>query len=422
MMRASTVPQAWPAGPALLSPRAARVIARRLVERLRQPDVTIPLAIAFGVRVVVMLAASVLLRFVIGGRHSPFASINLIGAWNRKDAIWYLAIAQSGYDYSPVDYSRANFFPLYPMLVAFVGRVAQAVGLPEPYTLAGMAISWVTFAAACVALYQIALLKFDRRVATGAILLLSVFPFSFYYGAPYTESIYLVCVAIAFLAVERRNWWLAAAVAGIASASRPPGLMLGACVGLAYLIDYARARRWLRWDMLSLALIPTGALAYMAYCWARWGDPLAYVKTSKAGWHSGLQLTAPRLAWQLVTTADTWHIVIHPHVWILPSYLLITLHLEYSALTLLCLATTPFVWRKMGPVYAVFLLLSVAAPLLNFPTLNSLGRYLSVLFPAFFILAWALRDHPRYLYVLAGLSLIALCGYASYFIAGFGLS
>lgn len=413
---APVTPQAWPVGPETPLPALLRATLQSVTRTARRRrDLLIPLGVALGVRALVMAVATALLR--LRHHHESWAV-----AWDRKDAFWYLLIAQSGYTYSPVAASRANFFPLYPALIALGAPVARALGLAYPYTMAGLFISWTTFAVACVLLYRLALVWFDRRAALGAVTLLAVFPFSFYYGAAYTEAIYLMLVAIAFLGVERRNWWLAAGAAGIASAVRPPGLILGACVGLAYALVWLRERRWLRWDMLSLALIPTGAAAYSLYCWVTFGDPLAYVKTSKAGWHSGIQFTGLTLAWRQFSDPAILSIVRHPRAWLTPGYTTITSHTVFVTLALVFLAAVPFVWRKLGPPYAAFLALSVLAPLLDFPTLNSVGRYLSVLFPAFFLLAYLLRRQPLILYGLALLCLIALIGYATLFIGGFGLS
>jgi Gpi18-like mannosyltransferase len=399
------------------------VIARDLVERLRDRDVALPLAVAFGVRIVVMLVATGTVIFYTAARHPhEFTGFSVANFWDRKDARWYLEIAEHGYTYSTVGQSRANFFPLYPALVSFFGPVAGILGLPAPYTVAGMAISWVCFGAACVALYKLAALKFNTQVALGAVTLIAVYPFSFYYGAVYTESLFLMLVAITFLAIERRNWWLAAAVAGIASGSRPPGLVLGGCVALAYLFVYLRDRRWLRWDLLALPLTLSGFLAYTLYCWIRFGEPLAYAKASHAGWHEGLQINGVLWAWHFISSPATWAIIRHPKAWVNPGYAKTTTDVAYLAIALLCLITLPFVWRRMGSPYAAYLLLGVLAPIIEFPNTNSLGRPLGVLFPAFFALAYLLRNRPILLYGLATCCLGALCLYATFFISGYGLS
>lgn len=380
----------------------------------RRQSVVIPLVIALGSRLIVLLAADLLLAF---GLHAQFNARPFTGplsVWNRKDSIWYLTIAQFGYNYSPHGQSRANFFPLFPGLVSVFGHIAAFLRLPSPYLLTGIAISWITFAAACVALYQLTLRRFGRSVAISAIALLCAFPFSLYYGAAYTESIYLALAAGAFLALDHERWWLASALAGVASASRPPGLLIGVCVALAYALDWLRTRHALRLDVLSLALTPVGTLAYMLYCYARWGDPLAYIKTSRAGWHGGrlqtggLRYVAHALLHPLrmLGTRDPGHVL---------ALFAILMMLGFLALTY-------YVWRLLGPVYAFFSLASILAPILNFSDANSLGRYLSVIFPIFIVAAYLLRNHPRVRIALYAVGGVLLILFATYFIAGYGLS
>lgn len=375
-------------------------------------DTLAPLGLALGVRLLVLLAADALLRWALSGRLGPAHYSGALESWQKKDAVWYVAIARTGYTYSTTGQSSVNFFPLYPALVASGAHVAFA--LANPYVVAGMAISWITFLVACVALYRLALRHFDHRVALGSVALLATFPFSFYYGAAYTESLYLALAVGAFLAVERQRWWVASALAMVAGAERPPGLILGLCVALAYLIDWLRTRHPLRVDILALALTPLGAVAYALYCWGRFGDPLAYAHASRVGWDGGhLQLTALRFIWAMLSDLPGW---------LTPLDFTHVVDLLYVVLTAGFLLALPLVWRRLGPVYAVFTAASVLAPLLDFPTVNSLGRYLSVAFPVFMVAAWLLREHPRALARIAIGCLLALIAFASCFIAGYGLS
>lgn len=380
----------------------------------RYQAVVIPTTIALVSRLIVFIAADLIMRLALGHRRDGLPWSGPLSVWDRKDAGWYISIAQYGYTYSTRTGSRANFFPLYPALEAIFGRVALALHLPAPYILAGMAISWVTFAIACIALYRFTLNRFGRRVAIGAILLLCAFPFSLYYGAPYTESIYLALGVGAFLAMDQGRWWTASALAGLASASRPPGLIIGACVALAYALDWWQTRHPLRLNVLSLALTPLGTAAYMFYCYVRWGDPLAYIKTSRAGWNGGhLQLGGVRYV---------AHVIRHPVSWIGtrdPNHILAAIAI-FVMLTFLALV--PFTWRLLGPVFTFFSLASIFSPILNFPNANSIGRYLSVIFPVFIVLAYLLRDRPRILTAFCVGSGIVLILFATYFIAGYGLS
>jgi hypothetical protein len=94
-----------------------------------------------------------------------------------------------------------------------------------------------------------------------------------------------------------------------------------------------------------------------------------------------------------------------------------------AILLMLCfLALTLLVWRRLGPIYTLFALGSILAPVLDFPNVNSLGRYLSVVFPVFMVVAYLLRDRPRAVIWLSTIGGIALVLFATYFIAGYGLS
>jgi len=213
--------------------------------------------------------------------------------------------------------------------------------------------------------------------------------------------------------IERGNWWLAGVTAGLASATRPTGLIVGLAVVVAYGLDWLRTRHPLRPNVLALALTPLGTVLYAVYCLVRFGDPLAYVKASAGGWGGGhLQLGG---VWAVVTT------LAHPGAW-LHTYRVAVVFAAYALGVVIFLAATYAVWRLLGVPYALYALLSCLAPVLDFGTLMSLGRYLSVIFPVFIVLAYALRRRPiwRDLTLITLAMLLAV--YTLGFTGGYGLS
>jgi hypothetical protein len=82
----------------------------------------------------------------------------------------------------------------------------------------------------------------------------------------------------------------------------------------------------------------------------------------------------------------------------------------YAGLAAVFLALCVPLWSRFGPHYAVFVLSGIVTPLATFPPPASLGRYLSVLFPAFLVAADLLGRHPiaRQLVVLASGALLCL--------------
>lgn len=342
-----------------------------------------PLGIAVVVRVLLFVVADVGCNLV-----APSKFFGALRIWYKMDGGWYVAIAQGGYGFSETGQSSVNFFPLYPLAIHLLQPLAQLFSYQSSYILAGLFISWLTFAAACVLLYRLALDRFDQSTAYGAVLLLATFPFGFFYGAIYTESLYLVLVLAAFLGIERRSWWLAAGAAALVGASRPPGFIIGACVVLAYGLDWLRTRHPLRGDVLALVLTPLGTAAYFAYCWLRFHDPFVYVKANQIGWQGGhMQNGAILMA---------VNILLHPTAGLQGGgdFILIFRTITVVLLPLFIVALLP-VARLLGLPYAAYTLAGFALPLAAFSTVDGLGRYLSVIFPAFLVAGYALRNHPH---------------------------
>lgn len=340
-----------------------------------------PLWLALGIRVAMFLIGDYGMRLL-----RPASFNGVLGIWNKYDAVWYIHIAMHGYDFPPPN-NLVDFFPLYPMLIWPVGHLFAALGIRNAYIAAGMLVAWAAFLASCVLLYRLVADRFDKAVAMSSVLLLSVFPFSFFYGVAYTEAPFLLAAVLAFYAIERKQWWLAATAALFAGGIRPPGLIVGATVVLAYMLDWLQTRHAWRWNVIWLALTPLGTLAYFAYCWLQFGDPLAYQKASERGWHGGhLQLIAIRTAANLLR---------HPSGWLGNSTDFHTvLYGLYSLLFVVFLISLIWVYRLLGPHYVFFALVYMLAPIATFPTLSSTGRYLSAVFPTFIVAAYYLRQRP----------------------------
>jgi hypothetical protein len=372
-----------------------------------------PLALAIGVRVAVFVAGNVGARAL---QHIPY--VNPFETWRRMDAVWYVKIAEVGYHWSAAHPfgSLVDWFPLYPITIWLTQHLLG--WLPVSYDmsmlLAGMLISWVTFGVACVLLYRLTWDRFGRRTAYYAVLLLAVFPFSFYFGAAFSESLYLTIALAAFIGIERHNWWLAGGAALLAGALRPPGLIIAGCVILAYALDWLRTRHPLRPDVLWLGLTPLGTFAYLAYCWIRFGDPLAYVKTSKAGWNGGHL--------QVAGIDDLLYLLRHTGDWLFGTAYSDQIPGFYALLIILSVLASIPIWRLLGPPYALYAFLSIVAPIATFPNISSTGRYVSVIFPIFMVVGYALRRRPllREAVVLASAVFLAL--FAVLFVNGYGLA
>jgi hypothetical protein len=218
----------------------------------------------------------------------PFGTLNL---WAHFDGENYMSVAEYGYQELYYNTSPA-FFPLYPLLMR---ALAELFGGPtSPGTLAvwGILISLVTFFFALWFVYRITEEGWGERAAKGAVLTLAFFPSAFFFNSVYTESLFLMLSAGTVWAVRvRSNLLLACLLAGLATATRNVGVFL--LLPLVY--EWWRERHAYSWRVGYLALAPSGLLAYAAWLWWRFGDPLLFLN-EQARWKR--ELSGPLSALQ----------------------------------------------------------------------------------------------------------------------------
>jgi hypothetical protein len=311
----------------------------------------------------------------------------LLAPLARWDSVWYLRIADSGYgDSAP----RAAFFPLYPLLVR---AVATPFGASEgALLLAAYALSLAAFAAALFLLYRLTELELGRRLARPTLLLLAVFPAAVYFGAPYSESLFLLLAVGAFYAARSGHWAWAGTCAGLASATRSAGLLLLIPLAIVWWDSMPRRGRDAAW----LALAPLGIAAYAAWLGLVEGDALRFLDVQEA-WSR--ELTVPLAgAWDgLVAAVDG--------IRQLASGSRTPVYFEaaagdpfrIAAINVMLFVTLVFavvacvgVWRRLPRAYGAWVGASLLLPL-TFPVtpqpLMSLPRFVAVLFPLFMWLA-----------------------------------
>jgi len=319
------------------------------------------------------------------GKPSPFWD-----AFARHDSGWYFEIARTGYDATAaVAGGRSNiaFAPVYPLLMRYVGRLFGRA--PGDVYLGGIVVSWLSFAAAMAVLYRLAALDLPRRRAERAVLLTAIFPFSFFFGAVYTESTFLVFTLLAFYGFRTRRWALGGVAGAIATATRVTGIMMWpALVWIAW-----RTAEPTRRDRLAagaaLLAATFGFLGYCVYIYDLTGQPLLWA-TALTRWGSGYHpggapWSAPvDLMRQLLT---------HPYVFLTTGSMALYDTL-YGVTALAFVAMVPLVWHRFGAAYGLYMLLSLYVPLSS-GAFEGLGRYCSVLFPAFI---WLASVRSRFVY------------------------
>jgi hypothetical protein len=232
----------------------------------------------------------------------------------------------------------------------------------------------------------------DDRTALRTMLYLCIFPTAFYFFAPYNESLFLLLITGAFLAMRRQRWVVAGILGLLAALTRSAGVLL--VVPYLYELWVARERMLanrsaLLRGILPLFLIPLGTLLYSAYCWHIRGDPLAFATLQ---YHWGRHLSWP---WQGI-----WHGLFNLF-WNQPFGSSNEAHvlLDVSA-TLGFLLLTILGWRRLRGSYSLWMIMLLVYILLSPATdtpdaLMSNQRFVLEMFPGFITLAILGVQHPR---------------------------
>lgn len=220
-----------------------------------------------------LIAGAVLLRLavyaVLAVPHGGLAE-----AMCQFDCGWYERIAVAGYGSDaewPPHGSLPHwaFFPLYPLLMRLTAAVTGLPAVP-------MGIVLSNFCLAGFMLAGVAYLRCTRqRQAYGRfVVLVAVMPFSLFFSAPYTESLFALLATLALLGLAADRPGAGAAAAALASATRPGGILLAPVFALHALLT----RRRDGWRaLLPAAIAPLGLFAYIAVQWIVVGDPLAFL-------------------------------------------------------------------------------------------------------------------------------------------------
>jgi Mannosyltransferase (PIG-V) len=211
-----------------------------------------------------------------------FPENRLLDGWSRWDSGWYMDIADRGYGNAPkTDTGQRDFtfWPLYPLIVR---AVRPLLGNTH---FAGIIVSNASFLLACLLLYQHVRSRYDDQVAARTIILVCAYPFSFYFSACYSESVFFLTVVAAFYFGDRQSWFLAGLFAAAAGATRALGILCVVALAILYLqhvnFSWRRIRPNMAWILLGLM----GPLGFALYLWYCFGDPsLFHSARNLPGW------------------------------------------------------------------------------------------------------------------------------------------
>ena len=317
----------------------------------------------------------------------------------RYDSGWYFSIARNGYHYVEGERNNLAFFPLYPILMRHVGRLFGTRAFD--YYLGGIIVSWLAFIVAMLLLHRLASLDLSEPEADRSVVYAAIFPFAFFYGVVYSESLFLMLTLAAFYGFRTRRWLIGGLAGALATATRANGLLMWpALVWIAW--RESRSQQSERWRAtLALLAVPIGLIVFATYVHTVAGSWLEWYATLKR-W--GYDPGAGQFA---VFGGFVRAVLTRPYAYLAGEHAA-PYDLLNAGAGIMTLVAVPFVWYRFGGAYAVFMIANLYAPF-SAGQFEGVGRYCAVLFPMFLWLA-TLASPTAHAVLAAGFAMFyALC-------------
>ena len=198
----------------------------------------------------------------------------LLGIWERFDTLWYLRIAESGYDLP----AGVVFYPLYPGLIrglsGLAGPMAAALLIS---TVAAFFYFWGLLRLVRNEVENEVRSEFPSTQPLRTVMIAAAWPASFFFFAGYTEALAVALIVWCIVWARDEHWVLAAACAFATGLTRSAGTL--AIVPLA--IMAWRAPRRARWPV---AIAPLGTLGY--WYWLHQTGHLSVAAAYRTYWNT----------------------------------------------------------------------------------------------------------------------------------------
>jgi len=297
-----------------------------------------------------------------------------------NDSWWYQKIIDNGYEevncerdlgyceWPDFKQSSWAFFPMYPLIIKGIksitglsSDICSTIASIILSTLAMFAIFWFGFI-----YYK------DKSKALFTTILIFTFPFHFYFSAFYTEALFLSLLVFSFIAIKTHRYTLLSLLLIPLVLTRPNGLVaifplylyFLECNNLLEKYKLKFAGLFTTRNILQSLFFISGVIAFGTYCYYQYTQTGFYNAFSIAqrGWEK--EYTFP-----LASLFSNGKFESQFH----------------SSYALAFMLFSIYAWRKLPISMNILIWAGILLPLSAGSTI-SMARYISILFPLFFVL------------------------------------
>lgn len=324
-----------------------------------------------------------------------------LGIWNRYDGYRYFLLAYSGYQ-DPANVANTVFYPLYPMILRGIWKLTGI----DLITIS-LFVSTVTAFFAFYMLYLTVDDIYSKKAAKYTVICLAIYPTSLFLVGPYTESLFIALTLAAFYMAGKDHWLLAGLAGALASLTRSMGVFTAIALGWMAIRNWKQMQFTWTPKVLHMAVgVTAPGLAGIGFMlWRKWmGYPPvleiqeqyfgSYVIDPVSGIIQGLKA--------VVTQPSPTTIIEGLTV------------LFWMVLFIIMLKKKNDIPTEWLIYYGVNLVVFASKANSLISPMQSIGRYILILFPGFVYLGrWlsGLQPRKRFAYmVVSSALLITVCG------------
>lgn len=194
---------------------------------------------------------------------------------SRWDSHSYLFIATHGYVTKGDEAPFIVFPPFYPFLIKVVNYF---LGNPA---LSAFLISTVSLILGLFVFYKLLILDYKKKQSRWIVIILAIFPTSYFFLIAYPESLFLLLTVSSFYFARKNKFKLSALTASLATLTRPFGILIWPVL----LIEWAREKKRNWADLpLILSFLALSVTIYLSLNYSLFGNPLAFQVFLKNHW------------------------------------------------------------------------------------------------------------------------------------------
>lgn len=325
--------------------------------------------------------------FNVNANNFKYSANPVLAVWGVWDSGYYLDIAKNGYSVKLgkdlMIFNQANyaFFPLYPLLIKAFSYLFGS------FYLAGLFVSNLCLLLSAFVLYKLVKIDYSEELAKNSVKYLFLFPTAFIFSGLFSESLFLLLLLSTFYYARKNNWLAANFAAFFLVLTRPLGILI--ILPLAY--EYFKSRDFkfkkIDYQVLYLSFGFIALTAFLLYLNNLTGNVLNYFKTQSLGW--GHVTSNPlQIIFQGIFTKDIFRFL-------------------GTLIPLIFLSILVLKFKKIRVSYLITAALLFIFPLTTgLVAVNSMLRYILVIFPFFIALALVSKNRTAEEILIISLALL----------------